>query len=167
MIDIYWDSVLSASRQCQRKECGVHSWEASCGQGWKWSTALLTFYQRDPIYIHSWLQQWSAMWASCVPVGGRSRLKRDISYWFMRYYIVCVVTSHSPLWLWAHLGSSESPISSRWPLCQAVGPVAPVVGLSPHQSSQRRSPNFQPPFTSFMGLAGTPIFSYHTKHLYM
>lgn len=71
----------------------------------------------------------------------------------------------------AALGSSWlvgiSAISSRWPLCQAVGLVAPVVGLSPHRSSQRRSPSFQPPLTSFMGLAGTPIFSYCLKHLYI
>lgn len=53
----------------------------------------------------------------CVPAGGKSRLMRDVSCRFMRYYIVCVVTSHSPLRLWAHFGSSESQPSPPGGLC--------------------------------------------------
>jgi len=117
IIDIYWDSVLSESRQWQRKECGACSCEASCGQGWKWSMSLLTFHWTDLIYVHSWLQQWSAVWDSCVPMGGKSRSVRDISYWFVRYYIAWVAISHSPLRLWAHLGSSESQPSPPDGLC--------------------------------------------------
>lgn len=114
IIDIYWDSVLCASRQWQRKECGACSWEASCGQGWKWS--LLTFYWRDLITFtpdYSRGQQCGC----CVPMGGKSWSVRDISYWFMRYYIAWVAISHSPLRLWAHLGSSELQPSPPHGLC--------------------------------------------------